>query len=79
MTGAPSAGASAAPKVTYLNVSYTFKSWLLTTDHKRVAFLYLLVVSGFAALGGFAAMVLRLELLTPGQELFQDIYARIFI
>ena len=78
MTGAPSAGASAAPKVTYLNVSYTFKSWLLTTDHKRVAFLYLLVVSGFAALGGLAAMILRLELFTPEQELFQDIYARIF-
>jgi len=78
MTGAPSAGASAAPKVTYLNVSYTFKSWLLPADHKRVAFLYLLVVSGFAALGGGAAMVLRLELFTPRQELFQDIYARIF-
>ncbi len=78
MTGAPSAGASAASKVTFLNASYTFKSWLLTTDHKRIAILYLMVVSGYAALGGLAAALLRYELLTPQQEFFQDIYARLF-
>ncbi len=78
MAGAPSAATAAAPKTTYWNASYTFKSWLLTTDHKRIAFLYLLVISGFAAFGIATATLLRLELLTPQQELFQDIYARLF-
>ncbi len=78
MASAPSAAAAAAPKLTYWNASYTFKSWLLTTDHKRIAFLYLLVVSGFAAFGLGTAVILRLELFTPQQELFQDIYARMF-
>ncbi len=78
MTAAPSAVQPAAHQVTYLNKSYTFRSWLLTTDHKRIAFFYLLVVSGFAALGGTAAMLLKFELLTPQQQMFQDIYARLF-
>ncbi len=78
MASAPSAATAAAPKLTYWNASYTFKSWLLTTDHKRIAFLYLMVVSGFAAFGLTTAMILRLELFTPQQELFQDIYARLF-
>ncbi len=78
MAGAPSAATAAAPKVTYWNASYTFKSWLFTTDHKRIAFLYLMVISGFAAFGIGTALILRLELFTPQQELFQDIYARMF-
>ena len=78
MTGAPSAGLSAEPKATYFNTSYTLKSWLFTTDHKRIALLYLLVASGFAALGGAAALLLRYELVTPQQELLQDLYARLF-
>ncbi len=78
MTGAPSAATAAAPKVTYWNVSYSFRSWLFSTDHKRIAFLYLMVISGFAAFGIATAVILRLELFTPQQELFQDIYARMF-
>ncbi|HEY80595.1 MAG TPA: cytochrome c oxidase subunit I [Caldilineae bacterium] len=78
MASAPSAATAAAPKLTYWNASYTFRSWLLTTDHKRIAFLYLMVVSGFAAFGLTTAVILRLELFTPQQELFQDIYARLF-
>lgn len=78
MAGAPSAATAAAPKLTYWNASYTFKSWLLTTDHKRISFLYLMVVSGFLAFGLGTALILRLELFTPQQEMFQDIYARLF-
>jgi len=78
MASAPSGATATAPMPTYWNASYTFRSWLLTTDHKRIAFLYLMVVSGFAAFGLATAVILRLELLTPQQELFQDIYARMF-
>ncbi len=78
MASAPSAATAAVPKQTFWNASYTFKSWLFPTDHKRIAFLYLLVVSGFAVFGISTAVILRLELFTPEQRFFQDIYARLF-
>ena len=31
----------AGSRVNYLNASYGIKSWLFTTDHKRIALLYL--------------------------------------
>ncbi len=36
----------------YLNVDYSVKSWLLTTDHKRIGLLYLVSISIFFMLGG---------------------------
>jgi len=53
------------PKLNYLNNGHSIKSWLLTTDHKRIALLYLISVTVFFFLGGFFAMLIRLELLTP--------------
>ena len=35
----------AAPRVTYLNVTHTVASWLLTKDHKRIGIMYLVVVT----------------------------------
>ncbi|MGN6715756.1 MAG: cytochrome c oxidase subunit I [Candidatus Binatia bacterium] len=55
----------------YLNASYGLKSWLLTTDHKRIAWLYLVSVTVFFFIGGFFATLLRLELLTPQGDLVQ--------
>ena len=54
----------------YLNVNHTIGSWLLTVDHKRIAILYLISVSIFFFIGGFFAMLIRLELLTPAGDLF---------
>jgi cytochrome c oxidase subunit 1 len=63
----------------YLNVSYGVKSWLLTTDHKRIAWLYLLSVTLFFFVGGFFATLLRLELLTPQGDLVQaETYNKLF-
>jgi len=36
----------------YLNAEYGWKSWLLTTDHKRIAVLYLISITVMFALGG---------------------------
>lgn len=47
----------------------SLKSWLLTTDHKRVAWLYVLSITSFFLLGGLAAALIRLELLTPAGDL----------
>jgi len=67
------------PKSHYLNASSGIKSWLLTTDHKRIGILYLLSITFFFALGGLYATLIRLELLTPEADLVQpDTYNRLF-
>jgi len=33
------------PRENYLNAGYGLKSWLLTTDHKRIALLYLISIT----------------------------------
>ena len=58
-------------RLNYLNADYGVKSWLLTTDHKRIALLYLLSISVFFLLGGLMAVLIRLELATPAGDLVQ--------
>ncbi|MCS6926319.1 MAG: cytochrome c oxidase subunit I [Candidatus Binatia bacterium] len=63
----------------YLNVSYGVKSWLLTTDHKRIAWLYLVSISLFFFLGGAFAVLIRLELMTPqGDLVLAETYNKLF-
>ena len=63
----------------YLNAGYGLKSWLLTTDHKRIALLYLMSITFFFFIGGFLALLIRLELLTPAGDLVQaDTYNKLF-
>src|ERR1700720_1623067 len=64
---------------TYLNKEYGVWSWLLTTDHKRIALLYLISITFFFFIGGFFALLIRLELLTPAGDLVQaDTYNKLF-
>ncbi len=54
-------------------------SWLFTTDHKRIAILYLISITVFFGLGAWAAAVMRLNLLTPRGDLVQaETYNRLF-
>jgi len=63
----------------YLNESGGWKSWLLTTDHKRIGLLYLFSITVFFFLGGLFALAVRLELLTPAGDLMSaDMYNRAF-
>jgi cytochrome c oxidase subunit 1 len=63
----------------YINDEYGALSWLLTKDHKRIAILYLISVSVMFVLGGFFAMMMRIELLTPqGDLLTSDTYNKFF-
>ena len=63
----------------YLNADYNIWSWLFTTDHKRVAILYLLSVTFYFFIGGAAAVVFRLELMTPrGDLVLPETYNRLF-
>src|SRR5205809_3614698 len=69
----------AAEREHYLNKEYGIRSWLLTTDHKRIALLYLLLITFFFFIGGFFALLIRLELLTPAGDLVQaDTYNKMF-
>jgi cytochrome c oxidase, subunit I len=63
----------------YLEAEHGILSWLLTTDHKRIAVLYLLAVTFFFVVGGLAASLIRIELVTPdGDLLTADGYNRAF-
>jgi cytochrome c oxidase subunit 1 len=70
---------AAVPNKNYLNNGYGIKSWLLTKDHKRIAILYLITITIFFFLGGFFALMIRLELLTPKGDFLQaDTYNKMF-
>ncbi len=53
----------------YLNTDYSVRSWLLTTDHKRIAILFMVSITLFFFIGGAAAVLFRLELMTPQGDL----------
>ena len=66
-------------KINYLTASHGWRSWLLTTDHKRIALLYLFSITGFFFIGGAFAVMMRLELLTPSGDLVgDDVYNKLF-
>ena len=66
------------PAVNYLTAGYGWRSWLLTTDHKRIALLYMVSVTLMFFLGGAAAVMVRLNLVTPDGLLPPDTYNRMF-
>ena len=67
------------PVHNYLTNGHGLKSWLLTTDHKRIAILYLISITLFFFLGGLFAVMIRLELMTPAGDLVQpDTYNKLF-
>jgi cytochrome c oxidase subunit 1 len=67
------------PRLHYLNISYGARSWLFTTDHKRIALLYLVSITMFFFLGGAFATVIRLELATPQGDLVSaETYNKLF-
>src|SRR3954469_5344997 len=65
--------------VNYINVDYSLKSWLLTIDHKRIGILYLVSITLFFLIGGAAAVLFRVELMTPDGDMFQsETYNKLF-
>jgi cytochrome c oxidase subunit I len=63
----------------YLSEEKTLRSWLLTTDHKRIALLYLGTITFFFFIGGAAAALMRYNLLSPeGAIVSREMYNRLF-
>ena len=71
----PPSTPQSAPQVLAGEASYLsetgWRSWLLTEDHKRIAILYMLTITGFFVIGGLAASLIRLELATPQPDLLR--------
>tara|TARA_B100001113_G_scaffold345782_1_gene335822 strand:+ start:568 stop:2172 length:1605 start_codon:yes stop_codon:yes gene_type:complete len=61
---------NAYPNINFFKVDSGLKSWLFTLDHKRIGLMYLLFICISFGLGGTFALLLRLELLTPGTLFF---------
>ena len=68
----------AAP-ANYLNINLGVRSWLLTTDHKRIGILYLWTILIFFVIASVAAALMRIELLTPqGDLVTSETYNKLF-
>ncbi len=67
------------PEKNYLTEPKGIKSWLLTLDHKRIGLMYLFGIMFFFFVGGVFALLLRLELLSPGKDFVSaDTYNQFF-
>jgi len=74
--GAGTAGAGTAG---FYGAGHSLKSWLTTTDHKRIAILYAISITVFFFIGGIAITIARIELFTPQADVVSsDIYNRLF-
>ncbi len=63
----------------YLSVAHSVRSWLLTTDHKRIGILYLWTIVFFFLIASIAAALMRTELLTPqGDLVTSETYNKLF-
>ncbi|HEX4050121.1 MAG TPA: cytochrome c oxidase subunit I [Steroidobacteraceae bacterium] len=63
----------------FLDRDYGLFAWLTTRDHKRIALLYALGITFFFFLGGAAATLIRLNLITPsGALLSAETYNKAF-
>ena len=63
----------------YLTHGKGLWSWLSTLDHKRIGVMYLFSVLTFFLVGGIFALLIRLELFSPGQTIMSaDAYNRVF-
>ncbi|HEX7711387.1 MAG TPA: cbb3-type cytochrome c oxidase subunit I [Sphingomonadaceae bacterium] len=56
----------------YLAAGHSLRSWFFTTDHKRIALLYLFSISFFFLIGAIAAALIRMDLLTPAGDLLTN-------
>ncbi len=63
----------------YLTHPKGFWSWVTTIDHKRIGIMYMATTMTFFFIGGIFALLVRLELLTPGLTVMSaDTYNKFF-
>ena len=63
----------------YLDDGFSLWSWLSSIDHKRIAILYTISITLFFFVGGVAASLIRMELVTPAGDLVSaETYNKLF-
>ncbi len=71
--------AAITPHESYLGGGYRWSSWLATLDHKRIGILYTIAITALFTIGGAAAAMIRLDLLTPHSDLVSiETYNKLF-
>ncbi|MCA9680240.1 MAG: cbb3-type cytochrome c oxidase subunit I [Kofleriaceae bacterium] len=63
------ASTTATAEPNYFEVSKGFKSWALTLDHKRIGLMYLFGILVSLLVGGAFALLVRIELFSPGETI----------
>lgn len=67
------------PVEDFLSCEHRVRSWLLTTDHKRIGLLYLWAIIIFFTIASLAAALMRIELFTPqGDLVTSETYNKLF-
>jgi cytochrome c oxidase subunit 1 len=67
------------PKNYFTEGGHTLKSWLLTTDHKRIGLLYLFSLLVYFTIAAITAAMMRMELITPqGDMVTSETYNKLF-
>ncbi len=79
MNSSSSTDARGLPAPNYLSAEKGLWSWLSTLDHKRIGILYLIGISIAFFLGGIFALLIRMELFLPGQQIVgPDTFNKLF-
>jgi cytochrome c oxidase subunit I len=60
---------SFSSNLNYLNATRGLRSWLTTTDHKRIVLMYFYGIIGFFIVGVLLGLAIRLELILPGKTI----------
>ncbi len=82
----PHGGHHPDPNESYLRTTHSLSgtetgilSWLTTLDHKRIGIMYLCSVLAAFLIGGIFALLVRIELMSPGKTIVDaDTYNRLF-
>lgn len=53
----------------FFQVKTGIKSWLFTLDHKRIGLMYLYAILSFFFVGVVLGLLMRLELIAPGETI----------
>ena len=61
----------AQPRVVPRSLGKIVVSWLTTTDHKVLGYMYLITSFIFFCIGGVMALMIRAELFEPGMQILQ--------
>ncbi len=63
----------------YIECKRGLKNWLITLDHKRIGVMYLVGILTALLVGGMFALLVRIELFTPGETFVgKDMYNQFF-